>query len=139
MSLFKKNHPRFSHDPSLAVFLEEQHIIVTAAGTGHPHQITERALEKQLLPENIIAHVPSFAVAAILAKTADAVATIPGPAAMVLARELDMQLAKPPIKLPEFQIAQYWHERFDRDPSNKWLRTLINAQFGGGRFLGRRQ
>ncbi len=44
-----------------------------------------------------------------------------------------MQLAKAPIKLPEFEIAQYWHERFDRDPGNQWLRSIVNAQFGGGR------
>jgi len=44
-----------------------------------------------------------------------------------------MQLAKPPIKLPEFEIAQYWHERFDRDPGNQWLRSVINGQFGGGK------
>ena len=49
---------------------------------------------------------------------------MPGPVATVLARELDMQLAKPPIKLPEFDIAQYWHERFDRDPGNQWLRSV---------------
>lgn len=136
MSIFKKGHPRLSGDPSLAVFLEEQHILVTAAGTGHPHQIAERALEEQLPSQNIIAHVPSFAAAAILAKNTDGVATMHGPVAMVLARELDMQLAKPPIRLPEFEIAQYWHERFDRDPGNQWLRSLMNAQFGGGKSSG---
>jgi DNA-binding transcriptional LysR family regulator len=139
MCVFQKHHPRLGCAPTLAEFMEEQHIFITAAGTGHPHQIAERSLEEQLPARNIIAHVPSFTAAAILAKATDAVATMPGPVASVLARELDMQLAKSPIKLPEFDIAQYWHERFDRDPGNQWLRSVINVQFGGGKPPAKRK
>jgi len=139
MCIFQKDHPRLSRNPSLDQFMEEQHIFITAAGTGHPHQIAERSLEEQLPARNIIAHVPSFTAAAILAKNTDAVATMPGPVAAVLARELDMQLAKPPIKLPEFEIAQYWHERFDRDPGNQWLRSVVHAKFGDGKTPARKR
>ena len=139
MCIFQKDHPRLGRAPTLAEFMEEQHIFITAAGTGHPHQIAERSLMEQLPAKNIIAHVPTFTAAAILAKNTDAVVTMPGPVASVLARELDMQLAKPPIKLPEFEIAQYWHERFDRDPGNQWLRSVINAQFGGGKSPAKRK
>jgi DNA-binding transcriptional LysR family regulator len=137
MCILQKDHPRLGRNPSLAAFLEAQHIFITV-GTGHPHQIAERSLEEQLPAKNIIAHVPSFTAAAILARNTKAVATMPGPVASVLARELDMQLAKPPIKLPEFEISQYWHERFDRDPGNQWLRSVINAKFGGGKSPGRK-
>ena len=137
MCVFQKDHPRLSRNPSLAAFMEEQHIFITAGGTGHPHQIAERSLEEQLPARNIIAHVPTFTAAAILAKTTTAVATMPGPVAVVLARELHMQVAKPPIKLPEFEISQYWHERFDRDPGNRWLRSLVHAQYGGKPPRGR--
>jgi DNA-binding transcriptional LysR family regulator len=133
MSIFQQDHPSIGRDLSSRAFMEAQHVFVTAAGTGHPHQIAERSLEEQLPAHNIIARVPSFTAAAILAKHTSAIATLPGPVAAVLARELGMQLVKPPIKLPEFEIAQYWHERFDRDPSNQWLRSILNAQFGGGR------
>jgi len=133
MCIFRKRHPRLHREPALDEFMEERHIFVTAAGTGHPHQVAERSLEEQLPARSIIAH------AAILAKTTDAVATMPGPVASVLARELDMQLAKPPIKLPEFEIAQYWHERFDRDPGNRWLRSIVNAEFGGGKLPTKRK
>jgi DNA-binding transcriptional LysR family regulator len=132
MSIFQKQHKRLA-PLSAREFMSAQHVFVTAAGTGHPHQVAERSLEEQLPAGNIIARVPSFTAAAILAKHTNAIATLPGPVAEVLARELGMQLAKPPIKLPEFEIAQYWHERFDRDPGNQWLRSILNEQFGGGR------
>jgi DNA-binding transcriptional LysR family regulator len=133
MSIFQRKHPRLGPTPSLSEFMEEQHVLVTAAGIGPAHQAAERSLEEQLPPRNILTHVPNFTAAAILAKMSGAIVTMPGPVATVLARELDMQLAKAPIKLPEFEIAQYWHERFDRDPGNQWLRSIVNAQFGGGR------
>jgi len=133
MSIFQKRHPRLGPRPSQSDFIDEQHVLVTAAGTNHPHQVAERSLEEQLSPRNVIAHVPSFTAAAILAKHTEAVATMPGPVAAVLARELDMQIAKTPIKLPGFEIAQYWHERFDRDPGNQWLRSVFNTEFGSGR------
>jgi DNA-binding transcriptional LysR family regulator len=132
MSIFQKQHKRLA-PLSAREFMSAQHVFVTAAGTGHPHQVAERSLEEQLPAGNIIARVPSFTAAAILAKHTNAIATLPGPVAEVLARELGMQLAKPPIKLPEFEIAQYWHERFDRDPGNQWLRSILNEQFGSGR------
>jgi DNA-binding transcriptional LysR family regulator len=137
MCIFQKDHPRLSRNPSLVAFLEEQHIFITAAGIGHPHQIAERSLEEQLPAKKIIAHVPTFTAAAILAKGTNAVATMPGPVASVLARELGMQVAKSPIKLPAFEIAQYWHERFDRDPGNQWLRSVVNSEFGGGKSPAR--
>jgi DNA-binding transcriptional LysR family regulator len=133
MSIFQKQHKRLARALSAREFMSAQHVFVTAAGTGHPHQVAERSLEEQLPAGNIIARVPSFTAAAILAKHTNAIATLPGPVAEVLARELGMQLAKPPIKLPEFEIAQYWHERFDRDPGNQWLRSILNEQFGSGR------
>jgi len=133
MSIFQKQHPRLARALSAREFMEAQHVFVTAAGTGHPHQTAERSLEAQLPAANVIARVPSFTAAAILAKHTGAIATLPGPVAEVLARELGMQQAKPPIKLPEFEIAQYWHERFDRDPGNQWLRSILNELFGGGR------
>jgi DNA-binding transcriptional LysR family regulator len=133
MSIFQKQHPRLARTLSLREFMAAQHVFVTAAGIGHPHQVAERSLEEQLPADSIIARVPSFTAAAILAKHTNAIATLPGPVAEVLARELGMQLAKPPIKLPAFEIAQYWHERFDRDPGNQWLRAIFNEEFGGGR------
>jgi DNA-binding transcriptional LysR family regulator len=34
-----------------------------------------------------------------------------------------------PLELPEFEIAPYWHDRYHRDPANKWLRDFIAQQF----------
>ena len=61
---------------------------------------TERAIETAVGPENIVCRVPMFIGAAVLAKHTDAVATLPLSIATVLARDLDLQIVRPPLRLP---------------------------------------
>ncbi|NWE77777.1 hypothetical protein [Pseudomonas yamanorum] len=30
-----------------------------------------------------------------------------------------------PLDIPTFEIAMYWHDRYHRDPENKWLRETV--------------
>jgi len=130
-SLARKGHPRLSQSPSTDVFVGEHHVLVSASGTGHAIQLAEHALEAAIPPQNITVRVPGFTAAAIVAKHTDAVVTLPSPLAKVLAKELDLQLVQPPIRLPEFEVSQYWHERFHRDPANQWLRSTFDNLFRG--------
>jgi DNA-binding transcriptional LysR family regulator len=135
-SLARKGHPRLGDAPTVQAFAGEQHVLVSASGTGHAIQLAEQALEEAIPAQNITVRVPGFAAAAMVAKHTDAVVTLPSPLAVLLAKELDLQLVKPPIRLPEFEISQYWHERFHRDPANQWLRSTMEGQFGGSALSG---
>ena len=33
------------------------------------------------------------------------------------------------IELPSFAIKQHWHERYQQDPANRWLRSVISDLF----------
>jgi hypothetical protein len=46
-----------------------------------------------------------------------------------LAEDLNLELVTPPIKLPKIEIAQYWHQRFDRDRGNVWIRKVFTRLF----------
>ena len=130
MSLMRRGHPRLSKTPSVADFIAEKHVLVVAERTGHAMQVAEEALESAIPPQNITIRVPGFTAAALAAKQTDAIATLPSPLAAVLARELDLELVKPPVRLPKFEIAQYWHERYHREPGNKWMRAMLFGLFG---------
>jgi len=68
----------------------------------------------------------------VLAKHTDAVATLPLSVATVLARDLDLQIVKPPLRLPRIEIYQYWHDRFHREPGNQWIRAVFATLFRKG-------
>ena len=70
-----------------------------------------------------------FIGAAVLAKHTDAVAVLPASIATVLAADLDLQIIRPPVKLPKIDIFQHWHDRLHRDPGNQWIRAVFNSRF----------
>jgi len=65
----------------------------------------------------------------VIAKHTDTVATLPMSIAAVLADDLDLEIIKPPIKLPKLDIYQYWHDRFHREPGSKWIRDIFASLF----------
>jgi DNA-binding transcriptional LysR family regulator len=129
VSVVRKGHPRLNAEPSLKAFAAEKHVLVSTFGTGHAHQLAERAVEAAIPSENIICRVPIFLAASIIAKHSDAVATLPLSIATVLAADLDLAVITPPIKLPRIEISQYWHERFHREPGNQWIRSIFTRLF----------
>jgi DNA-binding transcriptional LysR family regulator len=118
-----------SSSPSLREFAAENHVLVSTLGTGHAHKLAERAIEAAIRPENIICRVPTFIAAAVIAKHTNAIATLPTSIASVLAEDLNLEIVKPPIKLPKIDIYQYWHNRFHREPGNKWIRSVFSSLF----------
>jgi DNA-binding transcriptional LysR family regulator len=129
VAVVRRGHPRISSDPAMRAFAAEKHVLVSIAGSGHAHQTMERTLEAAIAPVNIICRIPTFIGAAVLAKHSDAVAVLPHSVATVLAQDLDLQIIKPPVKLPKIDIYQYWHDRLHRDPGNQWIRSVFNSLF----------
>ncbi len=136
VGVVRRGHPRLGRRPTLAAFRAERHVLVSAVGTGHAHALAERALESAVDPDHIVCRVPMFIGAAVLAKHTDAVATLPRSIATVLARDLDLTIIQPPIRLPTIDIHQYWHDRFHREPGNQWIRSVFATLFAHGRGGG---
>ncbi|CAN7698859.1 hypothetical protein LJR260_005442 [Variovorax paradoxus] len=49
--------------------------------------------------------------------------------AETLLRIAKVEVFKPPFTLPGFAVKQHWHERYQQDPSNRWLRSVIADLF----------
>lgn len=129
VSVVRSGHPRLDRRPTRRAFAAERHVLVSTLGTGHAHRLAERAIESAVHPDNIVCRVPMFIGAAVLSKHTDAVATLPHSIATVLADDLDLQIIRPPIRLPKIQIYQYWHNRFHHEPGNRWIRSIFASLF----------
>jgi DNA-binding transcriptional LysR family regulator len=131
-SVVRKHHPRARRCQAGAGFLAERHILVTGSETGHAaHRTAHRVLSSAVAPANVMLRVPSFIAGAIVAAETDGVATLPTNLAKRLAGPLGLIAFEPPIVLPRIEIAQFWHERYHRDPGHKWLRNLTFELFSG--------
>ena len=129
VSVARRDHPRLNSRPSLAAFGAERHVLVSTAGTGHEHQLVERALERALPEEHIVCRVPTFMAAAYAASRTDVIATVPAGVATELGEALRLRAFVPPLRLPRIDVAQHWHERFHREPGSRWIRGVFTDLF----------
>ncbi len=76
--------------------------------------------------------IPHFLSIPMVIADSDLIVTIPYVLAEVFARSTKIRLVPPPIKVGTYDVRQYWHERFHKDPANRWLRTAIAERFRKG-------
>ncbi|MBS0446479.1 MAG: LysR family transcriptional regulator [Proteobacteria bacterium] len=124
--LIRADHPLAKGSMSVKQFAALRHAVVATAGTGHEAAIS-RAVAKHRL--EVALNIPHFmAVPSIIAST-DYVVTVPSRLARALVSYPGVRAIEPPVKIPSFEIKQHWHERFHRDPANRWMRALVAELF----------
>ena len=114
---------------SLKQFSQASHAVVLPAGTSH--KTVEEALLKLGLQERIMLRVQNFLALPAIVERSDLIAIVPHSVAAQLASDRVLRLVKLPIRLPEFDVKQIWHERFHSDSGNQWLRSQVARMFHG--------
>ena len=107
-------------------FLEASHALVTYRGG---HRVIEEALERAGLARRIALRVPHFTVVPMVLERTDLILTLPARVARVFERRGKLKSLPPPVPIPQAEVAVHWHERFEADPGNRWLRELVIELF----------
>jgi DNA-binding transcriptional LysR family regulator len=130
LSVVRRGHPKKKQLGRIAEFRSAPHVVVVASETGHTaHRMAQDAIEGAVAAERILLRLPSFIAAALVAAGTDGVATIPANLALSLKERLQLETFQPPVKMPPISVAQYWHERYHRDPGHRWLRQTCFELF----------
>lgn len=134
LSVVRRDHPDRRRLGRLAGFRSARHIIVTASETGHTaHQVAQETIEAAVAHDRVLLRLPSFTAAALLAAETDGVATVPAKFAITVKDRLGLMTFRPPVAMPPIHVAQYWHERCQRDSGHRWLRETCFDLFARGR------
>jgi DNA-binding transcriptional LysR family regulator len=129
VSVVRRAHPQLRRLRGAAGFRNARHLLVTASDTGHgAHRTAQAAIEAAIAADRVLLRLPSFVAAAAVAAQTDGVATIPANLARDLGK-LRLATFRPPIAIPSIEVAQYWHERYQRDPGHRWLRQACATLF----------
>jgi DNA-binding transcriptional LysR family regulator len=116
-------HPRIGQRFTKAAFGREQHVLVSASGTGHV--IVDKMLARAGVERRIALRVPSFlGVASIVAET-ELIAIVPSHYATLMQRRERIRILPMPHALPGYDVKQHWHARFHSDPGNAWMRRAM--------------
>src|SRR5687767_3932697 len=120
LCLMRADHPIASLTKKR--FLEASHALVTYRGG---HRVIEEALERAGLARRIALRVPHFTVVPMVLERTDLILTLPARVARVYERRGRLKALPPPVPIPPAEVALHWHERFEPDPGNRWLRELM--------------
>lgn len=127
--LAASNHPRIGSKLTQKAFSAEGHILVKSSGTGHT--IVEKVLAQNKVERRIVLRVQSFlGVARIVAQT-EFLVIVPRQLGNALAQQESVKILEPPVPLPSYKVKQHWHERFNLDAGNIWLRQVTMTLFSG--------
>jgi DNA-binding transcriptional LysR family regulator len=118
--LVRADHPLVAKGLTRRRFLEASHALVTYRGVGH--RVIEEALERAGIARRIALRVPHFTVVPMVLERTDLILTLPARVARVYERRGNVRSLTPPVPIPQAEVAVHWHERFDADPGNRWLR-----------------
>lgn len=125
--LAARDHPRIGGKLTSKAFCKEGHLSVVSAATGH--SIVDKVLAKHKIERRMVLRVPSYlGVARIVAQT-DLLAIVPRLFGQALVSQDAVKLLEPPVALPSYTVKQHWHERFNRDAGNIWLRNTVAELF----------
>ncbi len=123
--LVRQNHPQIHTELTLANYLAQKHILVSARGKV-PGNV-DAVLAQQGLQRHIRLTVPHvLAVPAAIAATDDIV-TLASRIAHALAVHHQLRLLAPPIAIDGFNIVMAWNPRMTNDPAITWLRNELMA------------
>ncbi len=121
--VLRQGHPLDRGAMTLEDFEGAQHVVVVAGGTGHA--IADDTIQRRGVKRNVRLSVPHFnALGHILART-DLIATIPERYVRENVVPFGLTFLPHPIPIPEFDVNQFWHAKFNKEPGNQWLRNLI--------------
>lgn len=124
---FRAGHPAIGNRLSLKQYAALDHVLIRTPVRAH--DAVQSALARQGLTRRVALSVPHYTVVPPILEQTDLIATIPAEIGSVFARFANTRMLPLPVRLPDVILRQYWHRRFQEDPSNAWLRGLVSELF----------
>ena len=122
LCLMRADHPITSLTKKK--FAEASHALVSYRGG---HRVIEEAFERAGI--RVALRVPHFTVAPMVLERTDLVLTLPARVARVFERGGKLKSLPVPLQIPVADVGVHWHERFEADPGNRWLREQVIELF----------
>jgi DNA-binding transcriptional LysR family regulator len=81
------------------------------------------------ISRRIALRVPHFTVVPMVLERTDLILTLPARVARVYEKRGNFKSLPPPVPIPQADVGVHWHERFEADAGNRWLREQIVELF----------
>ena len=113
---------------SMKQYLAARHAVVWPEGREH---LVERFLNTRHLQRQVALELSHFMSLLTVIASSDLVATVPHDLADFFVSQGNIRVVEPPVKTPEVEVHQFWHQRLHKDAANLWLRSLVHDTLRG--------
>jgi len=117
----RAGHPGLKGRLTVEKFCALNHVIVSPDGGGF-HGVTDSALAELGMQRRVALSIPHFLFLESVLINTDLVALVPS---RLVRNSKTLQVVKPPLAIPGYEMLMLWHERVHRDPAHQWLREHI--------------
>ncbi len=121
--IVRRDHPAIGARLTLKAYLAGEHVVVRPEGREH---LVEQFLSTQRLDRKVVLEVSHFMSLLTVVAESDLLATIPLDLAQFFVAHGKVRIIEAPVKAPEVQVHQFWHQRLHKDAANQWLRKLVH-------------
>ncbi len=123
VGLARRGHPLTRGRITLERFASASHALVSPR--GQPGGMVDDVLKQHGITRRIAFTTPSFLVGPQVVAKTDLVMILPARIAAALERQLRLATFEPPLEVPGFRMAMFWHDRHDSDPAHAFIRREI--------------
>jgi len=116
------------HDLSLEDYLALSHVLVNSVENAH--QQIEDDFRKKTVHRKIALRVPHFTVVPYILARTDWIVTLPRRAAPFLNAAGEFAVFELPVEIPEVTVTVHWHQDFESNDANRWLRQQVIETLG---------
>ena len=121
--IVRRDHPHIGARMSTAEFMAAPHAVVWPDGREH---LFERFMQTRKQQRRVVVELSHFMSLLSVIATSDLVATVPRDLAEFFALHGNIRVVETPIKSPEVEVHQFWHQRLHKDAANMWLRGVVH-------------
>jgi DNA-binding transcriptional LysR family regulator len=122
MTRKRRGLPR-TKELGLKAFLDASHVQITSV--EHSHHALDDEFRAQGVGRHIALELPHFVALPNVLAVTDLFATLPRRLAHIFNRGGGFHIYELPVTLPIAAVTMHWHEHFDQDEGNVWLRNLM--------------
>ena len=127
VSMVRRGHPLTEGKVDLARFAAAEHLFVDSSES--PYDRINQLLEKAGIGASTRFRVPHFTAVPYIIQSSELVVTVPQKLAERAGPPFGLAWITPPLNLPPLQTNMFWHRRYNQDPGNQWLRSLVADTF----------
>ena len=121
----RRGHPRIRKRLTLKQYAELPHALIGVGDRGPTRVGT--ALAARGLERRVALRVGSFVAAPLIVAETDLVLTLPRRLAERVVEMAPLAIHEAPIELEPFAFSAIWHERRQREPAHRYLRSMVAA------------